>query len=1239
MKFEHPVKNSLHFIPGTGETAGLVQSVDWAATSLGSIDKWPQSLRTVAGICLNSANPVVLLWGKDFIQIYNDAYIPLVGLKHPVSFGRPVSETWPEVWPGALPRLEQIMKEGLSFSYENKLFLLHRNGFPEECYFSYCQVPVHDDSGNVGGIFVSMQETTYEVLRHRQMKTLEMLRQNISGAVEYESLYRLAATTLAGNPEDFPFVLIYNGGNEMMFREVTGMAADTGFPGVIDLNGGDGWPGAGQEIFSEGNTLLTDTGAIAQRGDKDIPAKCLLVPVMSRNRNTPPAFLAIGLNPLRQPDPEYLNFFRLVAETISTEAFNLSVNKAERKKGRTIMNMFSNAPVALMLLKGDDYIVEYANTKMLELWHRSPEEELFRSIFDILPETSGQGFREMMDDVRRTGKAYVAHEYPVVLKRAGVPATIYVNFVFEPYREDDGSIDGVIVVASDITGEVLSRQEIDEKEERLRLAITSTNLGTWDFRPLEGKLSWSDECRQIYRVPPDKEIDFELFSELLYPEDAERVQEAIRQAMDPSGNGAYDIDYRIIRYTDRAVRWISVIGKVYFTELGEPGRFIGTVVDITDRKQQEEMLKESIAMLRDSEKRYRDLINNLPSGMCVCDPEGNILFYNETAVRLWGRAPRRGKDKWCGSFKCLHTSGRPLEEQEMPLAVVLNRRDWEKGTEIIIEQPGGDRCHVIPHPRPIYDAMGNLTGAVNILLDVTENKLAEKALRESEVRLRLATEGTRLATWDLDLVTRDIIYSPRLAEIFGHDQYYRLTHEQMREQIHPDDRKEVVEKAFEDAMISGYYSYEARVVRPDHSIGWIRTQGKVVFDNDRQPLRMLGTMMDITELKQAEEALKESERRFRTVADTAPVMIWMSDPEGACIFLNRCWSEYTGISLREGLGGGWVNPVHPDDYSSVSAGFRAAILNRSEYNAEFRLRRSDGEYRWILDHAVPRYGPDGIFLGYIGTCIDTHEQKNAKEELEKRVEMRTQQLQLANEALLKTNQQLEQFAYVSSHDLQEPLRKIQVFSDYVMNRIAQPETMTDPEAVKYLQKVMTSANRMSGLIHDLLNYSRLNITDQKFVEVDLNQVLQYVKEDFEALLLQKGGKITNGVLPVIQGIPVQMNQLFYNLISNALKFSDGRPEISITAGRVKAGAAPGLKHISNDGEFHLISFSDNGIGFDQQYAETIFTLFQRLNDRDKYGGTGIGLALCKKIAENHHGMIEARSKPGQGATFMIYLPA
>ena len=278
---------------------------------------------------------------------------------------------------------------------------------------------------------------------------------------------------------------------------------------------------------------------------------------------------------------------------------------------------------------------------------------------------------------------------------------------------------------------------------------------------------------------------------------------------------------------------------------------------------------------------------------------------------------------------------------------------------------------------------------------------------------------------------------------------------------------------------------------------------------------------------------------------------------------------------------------------------------------------------------------EGRIAGIMAVAIDVTEQVLARRKIEEVVTERTRELAESNTNLQRSNQELGQFAYIASHDLQEPARKIRTFAEMLRKSLGK----IDERPESYLTKIDTSASRMLMLIRDVLAFSQLK-TRQEFVKIDLNEILEIVKSDFELLIEEKNAVINSAPLPTIEGSPVQIIQLFGNLLSNSLKFSsrDQQPEISISVTELNQMQIRNNKSLNPGQAYYKISFKDNGIGFGQENATQIFDIFQRLHARNEYQGTGIGLAMCRKITQNHGGSIYAEASLGKGATFHVIFP-
>gem|GEM_PF-1612329 len=389
----------------------------------------------------------------------------------------------------------------------------------------------------------------------------------------------------------------------------------------------------------------------------------------------------------------------------------------------------------------------------------------------------------------------------------------------------------------------------------------------------------------------------------------------------------------------------------------------------------------------------------------------------------------------------------------------------------------------------------------------------------------------------------------------------------------------------------------------------------------------LALVNDVTERHLREAALAEREALFRFMAEAMPQKVWTANEQGELVFFNQHWVSYTGLGPDELQGWGWLNTIHPEDAVRNRAAWQHSIDTGTDFEFEQRIRRHDGAYRWHLVRGVPRKDEAGKIELWVGTNTDIHEQKAFAEELERRVGERTYELE-------RSNGELEQFVYVTSHDLQEPLRKIRLFSELLRDQLGPLE----PAPLNYLNKISNTALRMNTLLRELLRFTQLS-REEQFVPVDLNDIVTRVVTDFELMIEQQEARVEIGSLPVLQAIPVQMHQLFYNLLGNALKFARPgvAPQVSVRARLATTEEHALYPHLLASA-YWLIEVRDNGIGFDPRYAAQIFHIFQRLHGRQEYAGTGIGLALCKKVVTNHHGAISATSQPGAGAVFSVLLP-
>lgn len=430
---------------------------------------------------------------------------------------------------------------------------------------------------------------------------------------------------------------------------------------------------------------------------------------------------------------------------------------------------------------------------------------------------------------------------------------------------------------------------------------------------------------------------------------------------------------------------------------------------------------------------------------------------------------------------------------------------------------------------------------------------------------------------------------------------------------------------------SGGIDYITKPVDPDILILKVKTFYKL-YEQTKQLSHMQAQLQEEVEVrKQAQASLSDTVKELHSILESIPQIAFTAKADGTLEYVNQHWYAYSPDlhSWPETLPG----------QTPVKEQLARVLASGHSLETEVFIKRKAAEnvfgapdYRCHLLRVTP-VKEGAQIVKWVGTFTDIAHQKQANEILEQRVEERTEALRAMNLALEISNHDLQQFASVASHDLKEPLRKIQLFSSILRDR----HVNRDDESLQYITRIVNSSERMSKLINDLLGYSRLSV-DSAFEPVQLNRTITDILSDLELSIQEKQAVIVVADIPQIEAIPGQMRQVFQNIISNSLKFSKKgvRPEIRISATLVaeKDPEAPAVP----EGAWCRILIQDNGIGFNEKYLDKIFTIFQRLNAREEYEGTGIGLAIAKKVIEKHQGLISARSQEGQGATFILLLP-
>lgn len=729
----------------------------------------------------------------------------------------------------------------------------------------------------------------------------------------------------------------------------------------------EAFPDSPEDLQADGVAKLTASLQLVLRDKKMHEISMQKYDIATDNRRSvEPKYWMVKDVPVLDQDGEIMYIIHSMQD-LTTE---IEVGQREILTRQNFEDFFNQASAPFAVLTGRKFHFSYANPAYIELMNNRQLEG--RDLLEVIPELEGQPFLQQIRDVLDTGIAYHGVEVPATahFKGSDFATTRFFNLSYTPFREKSGPIKGVLAYAYDVSEQVAMRKR--------------------------------DHANQL------------------------------------------------------------------------------------------------------NQQAY-DLFMQAPVGICILkEPDHRILLANAPVLEIWGKnSSIIGKPllnalpeiKGQGFIELLNKvkdSGTTHYSNEHLTSLVRNGNKEEVYINFVYQ--------------PYYDADGTINGVMAIATEVTEQVKARKQIEYAEETARIAIESADLGSYEINLLTDEITTSPRFNKIWGID--HTVPRSTFAAFIHEEDRPRRI-AAHKESLITGRLFYEARILWKTQSVHWIRVNGKVLYDADRKPVRLLGVIQDITE------------------------------------------------------------------------------------------------------------------------------QRAFTEELTRLVTERTKELQKANDHLEISNGELEQFAYITSHDLQEPLRKIQVFSSILLGK-----TGLTPEWQIHAEKISAAAKRMGGLISDLLEYARLSQETSPFREVNLNDVLQSVLADFELLITQKNATIVYDELETIEAVPLQINQLFFNLLGNALKFSNPeiKPLITIKANRLSDDEKISHSQLQSDKDYYKISFTDNGIGFSQQYADKIFIVFQRLNQQSNYSGYGIGLALCNKVAVNHNGIITAEGSVDNGATFTVILP-
>ena len=654
---------------------------------------------------------------------------------------------------------------------------------------------------------------------------------------------------------------------------------------------------------------------------------------------------------------------------------------------------------------------------------------------------------------------------------------------------------------------------------------------------------------------------------------------------------------------------------------------------------------EKIFSLTSAETPYRIFLEEMEEGAVTLNSNGIILYCNQRFSTLLSKPigqivgsdfvrfiSPNDKRKFSSVFK-KGSSGRASEVISfisdgniLPLHLKLSFRALfpDTGSEvyIIASDVTGLKESQQKLKALVKKRTSDLANANDALqLDLLEIKNAKKILQESEKtksdllkKLNQAQQLAMIGSWDWNLQTNQVWWSDETYRIFGESpEDYVPGFESSDEFIHPDDLS-VYNKAFEHSLKTGEpLDIDGRLITREGLLKYCNAKGNVIFNNVRKPIHFVGTIMDITERTKAQNAVRDAQSKLNIALENGNIGVW----EWYLTTDEMIWDERLEkmFDLKPGEFGktyqAFENLVNEEDISHIQKSVKEALEKDLPFETIYRVCTKNGKIKYISSKGLVSKDKDGKPISMSGVCFDVTGLKEGTEVL----------ISKLNEELLRSNKELQSFAYVASHDLQEPLRMVTSFTQLLFK---QYEDKLDETAKEYINFAVDGATRMYDLLNGLLAYSRIHTKGQEFKKVNINNVFRIVTKNLSLLIKERGTEITYVKLPVVIADESQMILLFQNLISNSIKFSPESSKIIVS--------------VKNKKDYFVFSVKDEGMGIEPQYFERIFLIFQRLVPREKYEGTGIGLAICKRIVERHGGSIWLESEIGKGSTFYFTIP-
>lgn len=771
--------------------------------------------------------------------------------------------------------------------------------------------------------------------------------------------------------------------------------------------------------------------------------------------------------------------------------------------------------------------------------------------------------------------------------------------------------DGFTKTIADITLRKTNEVKLQMREALLGQAHEMAKMGSWEWELASNEITWSDQMWRLYGYKPN-EFPIDVIQNMLniHPDDSAKVYDLVKSFQNEPQ--AFSIEYRRFNKNEELM-YIHSEGIPIKDANGKVTKMIGINMDITERKIAENQLRES-------EQFNRSISELAPNLVYIYKLENYKLIYlNQKMTEILGYDIHEmiGSEEDLVAKIIYPADQKKLFDNSI---ILKNLKDGEiLKSELRMYHKDG-RLLNIALSESVFkrNELGEVESVIGLANDNTHEQKMLEALQKREAMLSETEKLAHIGSWEWDVTENKVTWSDEIFRMHGYSpRAFDVTYEKFMEHVHEEDKIHAQEMVMRTLKTGSDLNYEYKIIDAHGKVKHLMGRGVVVKNEIGEIIKISGSSMDITFEKIAREELERSEILYRALARNMPQSeVLLYDKNLKVILADGNISNDLIKNKNKLVGIDMKDIIRQYEFSA----FENNLLTPEIIHLE---KQQNDRYYNVQILPVTKGGNE-LVAGML-LIQDVTDLKLSEFELENKIE-----------ALNKSNAELEQFAYVASHDLQEPLRKITSFGDRLQSKY---KNLIPEDGKVYIERMFDASIRMQTLINDLLSFSRVAKVSETFEKIDLNQLFKTIMSDMEISLKQSEAKIKVGELPVVEGLNIQLQRLFQNLISNAIKFKKDnvKPVVTIKSAIVTA-KDEGLKTNSPHKKFAKIIVEDNGIGFEEEFANKIFIIFQRLHGRSEFEGTGIGLSICKKIVENHNGKIYAKGNLGSGAIFTILLP-